>query len=106
MTPELHRRASDLFELRELPDAVRSAGLDSACAGNAELRAQVVRLLEADREAASGAFLQGHALEDAASLVDRDPFNLPSPGTIIGNYRLGTRIGAGGMGVGFEAHDP
>ena len=49
----------------------------------------------------------GHPLQqdDAALLLSRTTRDLPLPETVIGNYRLGARIGAGGMGVVFEALD-
>src|ERR1700683_3993062 len=102
MTPEIYRQAGELFDrLRELPQKERWAALDAACGGEAELRAQVIRLLEADR-AAGHNFLEGRAVEDAARLVTPIIPNLPAPGTIIGSYRLGARAGAGGMGVSTE----
>ena len=106
MSAEDYRRAGLLFDqLRDLAEADRAAALDAACAGNAELRAQVLNLLQADREAAGGAFLERRALEDAARLLSSSGPPLPAPGTVIGNYRLGARIGAGGMGVVYEGHD-
>src|ERR1017187_3123183 len=72
MTPELYRQAGALFDrLRDLPDKDLRPTLDAACAGNAELRAQVMRLIEADRNAGSGGFLEGRAVEDAALLLTR-----------------------------------
>lgn len=106
MTPEEYRRAGDLFDqFRDLPERDRGAAVDAACSGNSELRAQVMRLLDADREAAGGSFLERRAIEDAARLIAIEPPNLLSPGTVIGNFRLGARIGAGGMGVVYEASD-
>jgi eukaryotic-like serine/threonine-protein kinase len=105
MTPEIYREAGNIFaRLRELPDNQRAAALDAACGANSELRAQVVRLLEADRDAAGGFFLERHAIEDAAQLVPDTGSSL-APGTVIGNYCLGSRIGAGGMGIVYEAQD-
>ena len=103
MTTVLYKRAGDLaHEIRKLPDDTRTAAINAACAGSAELRAQVIRLLEADRESANGSFLEGRATVHAARLLLPD---LPSSGTVIGNFRLGDRIGAGGMGVVYEAED-
>ena len=42
---------------------------------------------------------------DAARLVSAEEVQSLSPGTVLGNYRLGRRIGAGGMGIVYEAHD-
>ena len=106
MTPELYRQAGALFDrLRDLPDKDLRPTLDAACAGNAELRAQVMRLIEADRNAGSGGFLEGRAVEDAALLLTRETPVLPAAGTVIGNYRLVAQIGAGGMGVVYEGQD-
>jgi Tol biopolymer transport system component len=106
MTPDDYGRAGLLFDqLRELPVGERAAALDAACGGNVDLRAQVLHLLEADRDAAGGSFMKGYAIEDAAWLLVSDGSKLPAPGTVIGNYCLGSRIGAGGMGVVYEAQD-
>jgi serine/threonine protein kinase len=43
-------------------------------------------------------------MADAARFLS-DVVQLPAPGTQFGNYRLGSRIGVGGMGVVFEAQD-
>jgi hypothetical protein len=106
MTADEYRRVGHIFdEIRALPESAWRGALDEACAGNADLRAQVIVLLDADRQVSSGGFLERSALEDAAHLLNRNSTQLPSPGTVIGNYRVGQRIGAGGMGVVFEAHD-
>jgi serine/threonine protein kinase len=106
MTPEIYRQAGELFDrLRELSDRELMPALDAACTGNAELRAQVMRLIEADRSAGSGSFLERRAVEDAARLLTPETPALPADGTVIGNYRLGARIGAGGMGVVYEGRD-
>jgi eukaryotic-like serine/threonine-protein kinase len=110
MTPEDYRqdygRIGILFDqLREVADEQRAAALDAACAGNVELRAELLRLLEADRAAVGESFLENPAVEDAAHLLAPQALNLPAPGTEIGNYRLGRRIGMGGMGVVYEGED-
>ncbi len=105
MSPETHRQAGEWFaRLRELPDDQLTAALDRGCAGNSEVRAQVLRLIAADRKAARG-FLESPAVEEAAKLLVPDGAGLPAAGTVIGNYRVGERIGAGGMGVVYEGQD-
>jgi hypothetical protein len=70
MTPEDYRQACNLFDqLRELPPNERAAALDAGCAGKPDLRADVLRLLQADSDADSGSFLQRRALDDAARLI-------------------------------------
>src|SRR5579864_7417900 len=95
MSPEEHQRAMDLLDqLRELPESARASALDAACAGNAGLRAEVWRLLQADRDAAAGSFLERRAIEDAARLLAPDTAIPPTPGTVIGNsLSPGSRFG-------------
>jgi eukaryotic-like serine/threonine-protein kinase len=106
MTPDEYREAADLFErLRDLPESELATALSSACGGKAELRQQVRLLLEADRKVTDESFLNRRAIEDAARLLRSQFADLPSKGTEVGNYRLGDRIGSGGMGVVYEAQD-
>ncbi len=111
MSSEIYRQASELFErLRLLRAGDLTPALEAACGGNAELRAQVIRLIEADRNAGRS-FLGGRAVEDAAMLLAPLPPltpetpALPADGIVIGNYQLGKQIGAGGMGVVYEGQD-
>ncbi len=87
-----------------MSEAERPAALDAACPGDSALRAWVVSMLEADRQLTGDSFLERGAVQDAARLVN-DTSQLPAPGTVIRNYRLGAQIGAGGMGVVYEALD-
>jgi Tol biopolymer transport system component/serine/threonine protein kinase len=107
MTPEQFRRAGELFEeLRDCPPREQMAALDAACPDDPELRARVERLLLADRRADSGGFLENAAMDDAARLIQPELApDLPAPGTVVGHYRLGARVGVGGMGVVYEAED-
>src|SRR5579864_3488765 len=106
MTPDEYHRIIDIFErVRDLPEREHAAALDIACAGQAGLREQVSRLLGAERNAEGKPLLGRRAIEDIASMLARRLPDLPSTGSEIGNYRLGPRIGAGGMGVVFEGLD-
>lgn len=99
MTNEHWERARALFDaLVDLPDAERRARLDVAGAGDAQLRAEVQALLDADSaddpqiEAVSRI---ATALEDAAGVtVDQ----------ALGLYQIDREIGHGGMGTVFLAH--
>lgn len=106
MTPDEHKLAAGLFDrIRDLPEGERAAALERECAGNRELHARILLLLEADRQAEAEAFLGGEAIADAArmhSLHMREPL---ASGVVIGNYRLGPKIGAGGMGEVYEGQD-
>src|SRR6185436_19936701 len=88
------RRLRAVFDEALLQEpSTRTAYLDHACAGDPELRPEVMRLLAAH--------------EATRSLVD-PPTHLVRgeehfPGT--GRFRVLRRLGAGGMGVVYEVHD-
>ena len=77
----------------------RRAFVESQCAGDDRLRAEVVELLQ--HQHSLGSFLESPAPDLAAS---REPSPIAErPGTVIGPYKLLQQIGEGGMGVVFMA---
>jgi eukaryotic-like serine/threonine-protein kinase len=78
----------------------RAAFLDDACAGNAELRRTVERMLAAHAEA--GTFLESPA-PGLAATVNCSPEIAEAAGTVIGPYKLLEQIGEGGFGVVYMA---
>ena len=100
-------RVAALFdEALELPPSERAGFLDRACAGAAELRAEVEALLAADEQAAS--FLADPAdptgrLFAAAVFERREEVAAERAGERLGAYRLVREIGRGGMGAVYLA---
>lgn len=94
------REARALFEaIVELPRAERDAALAARCPDPA-LRADVLAMLRADEE--SGLFDRGLTTGLGAAVV-RDLTEADTPPERLGTYRIVGRLGAGGMGVVYEA---
>jgi eukaryotic-like serine/threonine-protein kinase len=79
--------------------ADREAYLAEACGTDPALRAQVEILLSAQDRA--GTFLE----TPAALLLDESRVHEDLSGRVVGSYRLGSRLGAGGMGEVYLARD-
>jgi serine/threonine protein kinase len=101
MTPERWQQIKALLESAlERAPLERSAFLNDACAGDTALRSEVDALL--DSHARSGDFMESPAYAVmAGSLTDTDLV----PGSAIGPYEVISRLGAGGMGEIYLAHD-
>ena len=76
----------------------RACYLNEACAGDADLRRRVEKMLAA--QARAGSFLEQPAAAISATI---DEPIAERPGTVIGPYKLLEQIGEGGFGVVFMA---
>ena len=100
LPPDDRSRLKDAFAgARALPKDERPAYLAEACGGNDALRQEVESLLSSDERAKS--FLE------APAVVPRDDTRTTRSleGQRIGSFQIASRIGAGGMGEVYQAHD-
>lgn len=86
----------------ELAAGERAEFLASSCAGDESLRREVESLLAYDVRA--DRFIETSALRATARALHDERREL-KPGQMIGTYRVVERIGHGGMGVVYKAHD-
>ena len=112
MNEERRKRVlSILADALDQQERARPAFLDEACAGDADVRAEVEALLAADAEA--GSFLDNTASRDGEVTLtasERLPRGATAPERAepqiaerVGKYKLTREIASGGMGTVYEA---
>jgi Tol biopolymer transport system component len=97
MNRERWRQVDAIFKSAlELPEGERAGFVERACGGDEGLRAEVLSLIEHDREAS---MLERPAAEEATRLLAAEAEKERSlAGKSFGPYRVVSRLGAGGMG--------
>jgi hypothetical protein len=103
MKAERFEQVDQIFQAAlEHKPAERAAFLDKACAGDTELRSKVEALISSDEKASS--FIERSAFEVAAEMIAGQQSKIAA-GQGIGPYEVVSRLGSGGMGDVYLAHD-
>jgi serine/threonine protein kinase/tetratricopeptide (TPR) repeat protein len=101
MTADRWQKVEEVFhQALEQPEGHRQSWTENACAGDAELCAEVLSLLESDRGGAGG--FVGARVEQAVRALGQE--SSPSiEGQRVGAYQLIRELGRGGMGAVYLA---
>jgi eukaryotic-like serine/threonine-protein kinase len=111
MEPERWKRIESIFHAAlEADEGERAAILEDSCAGDESLRREVESLLAHHKSAAAFIETPAFATSPPAQRADRPSSQTSatvsiSAGTVIGQYRIVSEIGGGGMGVVYKAED-
>ncbi len=102
MTPERYQQVKRIYhQALAVSPQDRAELLARSCAGDDELRAEVVSLLAANEEL--GSFLAEPAMQVAAGVLADERIQVA--GRRVGHYRVISLLGAGGMGDVYLAED-
>jgi len=109
MNPERWRQVEELYHSAlRIPPAQRADFLSTACKDDVELRKEVESLLTFSDSTAT--LFEQKGLDVAAKALVSDSggnnqLDGPSPGSLVGRFRIVEKIGGGGMGIVYKAED-